>query len=102
MAKYAVATRSIYGPGNRAKAEASADRVYALYRSQPGFEHAHFIGFDEATGEYGSLTVFDNKEHAEAAFNATKQQREQVSRDLGIQRLGTSDFRIVELYEPKG
>jgi hypothetical protein len=102
MARYAVSTRSIYGPGNRSKAEASADRVYALYRSQPGFEHAHFIGFDEAIGEYGSLIIFDSKEHAEAAFNATRQQREQASRDLGIQRQGTPEFKIVELYEPRG
>ena len=36
MAKYAVATRSIYGAGTRSKAEQMADRVEGFYPSQAG------------------------------------------------------------------
>jgi hypothetical protein len=102
MAKYAVATRTVYGAGMRSMAEQMADRVNALYRSQPGFDHAHFINFDEARGEYGSLIVFDSKEHADAAINATSQQREQARTGLGLQRQGTPELTVVEFYEPKG
>jgi hypothetical protein len=102
MAKYAVATRSIYGPGNRSRAAQMADRVQALYRSQTGFEHAHFFVFDDATTEVGSLVVFDSREHAEAAVGATRQQREDAGKQIGVQRQGTPEFRVVELYEAQG
>jgi heme-degrading monooxygenase HmoA len=54
------------GAGNRSTIEGLVDEFDALYRAQKGFRHVFIIG-DEATGEYGSFSVWDSEEDAEAA-----------------------------------
>jgi hypothetical protein len=100
MTNYAVATRATYGPGNRSKADQLAERLAGVYRTQPGFEHAYFITFDDAAGEFGSLIVFDTRAHAEAALDASRQPREETGMQVGIQRKGTPERRVVELFGP--
>ncbi len=99
MTKFAVITRAMYGPGGRSKAETMASRLDAVYRLQPGYESAEYLSFDDATGEFGSLVLFDSKAHAEAAFQASQAVREQTTRDLGIVRHGTPERRIVEVLD---
>jgi heme-degrading monooxygenase HmoA len=97
MTKYAVITRAVYGPDGRSKAEEMASRLDGIYRSQPGYERAEYLSFDDTTGEFGSLVLFDTKAHAESAFQASQRVREQTTRDLGIVRRGTPERRIVEV-----
>jgi hypothetical protein len=74
-----------------------ASRLDKVYRSQPGFERSEYLSFDDATGEFGSVVVFDTKAHAELAFQASQAIRERTTAELGIVRRGTSERRIVEV-----
>jgi heme-degrading monooxygenase HmoA len=54
------------GPGKHSTIEDLVEEFDALYRSQKGFRHVFIIG-DETSGEYGSFSVWESKEDAEAA-----------------------------------
>jgi len=54
------------GPGKRSTIEKLVDEFDPLYRAQKGFRHVFVIG-DDATGEYGSFSVWASKEDAEVA-----------------------------------
>jgi len=54
------------GPVKHATIEGLVDEFDALYRAQKGFRHVFIIG-DKASGEYGSFSVWESKEDAEAA-----------------------------------
>ena len=98
MTDYAVVTRATYGPAGRRKAEELATRLASVYKAQPGFERADFLCFDDATGDFGSLVLFDSRAHAEAALESSQQTREQTTRELGIVRLGTPERSIAEVF----
>jgi len=97
MSKYAVITRAVYGPEGRHKAEEMASRLDSIYRTQPGYQRADYLSFDDTTGEFGSVVLFDTRAHAESAFQASQAVREQTTRQLGIMRRGTPERRIVEV-----
>ena len=54
------------GSEKRSTIEGLVDEFDALYRAQQGFRHVFIIG-DEASGEYGSFSVWESKEDADAA-----------------------------------
>lgn len=54
------------GLGKRSTIEKLVGEFDPLYRAQKGFRHVFVIG-DDATGEYGSFSVWESKEDAEAA-----------------------------------
>jgi heme-degrading monooxygenase HmoA len=54
------------GAGKHSTIEALVDEFDALYRAQKGFRQVLILG-DEASGEYGSFSVWESKEDAEAA-----------------------------------
>jgi quinol monooxygenase YgiN len=54
------------GPGERSTIEGLVNEFDALYRAQKGFRHVFILG-DEASGEYGSFSVWESKEDADAA-----------------------------------
>ncbi len=54
------------GPGKRSTIEKLVDEFDPLYRAQKGFRQVFVIGDDE-TGEYGSFSVWESEEDAEAA-----------------------------------
>ncbi len=54
------------GSGTRSTAEKLADQFAPALRSLKGFKRVTFLG-DETVGEYGSLSLWESKEDAEAA-----------------------------------
>ena len=54
------------GPGKHSTIKGLVDEFDDLYRAQKGFRHVFILG-DEASGEYGSFSVWESKEDAEAA-----------------------------------
>ncbi len=54
------------GEGKYSTIEGMVEEFDDLYRTQKGFKHVFIIG-DEASGEYGSFSVWESKEDAEAA-----------------------------------
>ena len=84
------------GPGMRPTAEKVADQLAPIYRSMKGFKGVMFIGDIEA-GEYGSLSLWESKEDAEALPGAVKRQ---LARIVGhLSRKGPSTRRIFEVYK---
>lgn len=65
------------GPGKRSTIEKLVDEFDPLYRAQKGFRHMFVIG-DEATGEYGSFSVWESKEDAKAANAVSAPQLQQA------------------------
>lgn len=55
------------GPGMRHAATAMADEAFKLTRTLNGFVSANYLIFDEESGEYGSMTVWQSKADADAA-----------------------------------
>jgi hypothetical protein len=54
------------GPGARARMEQLASRLDAMFRAQPGFRGVTFV-MDDAAGDYGSFSLWETREAAEAA-----------------------------------
>jgi heme-degrading monooxygenase HmoA len=87
------------GPGERAKMEALADKAASRYRQLKGFKGVTFFA-DEQEGLYGSLTLWESREDAEAAAAAAGPAlREELA---GIALRGQPQIRTVDVYEPKG
>ncbi len=85
------------GPGTRSTAEKLADQFAPALRSLKGFKRVTFLG-DETVGEYGSLSLWESKEDAEAAGAVMGPQLEQAV--SGIAK-GPPTRRLFEVYEPK-
>ena len=84
-------------PGTKKAAEAAADVVAPVFESLKGFRSATFFG-DETTGEYGTFTVWDTRENAEAVLAAVTP----VLRGaLGDLLNSPANVRVFEIYEPK-
>ena len=86
-------------PGDRSKMEALADTAASRYRQLKGFKGVTFFT-DEQEGVYGSLTVWESREDAEAAAAvAGPALREDLA---GVALHGQPQIRTVEIYEPRG
>jgi hypothetical protein len=85
------------GPGTRSAAEKLADQFVPALRTLKGFKRVTFLG-DETTGEYGSLSLWESKEDAEAAGAVIGPQLEQAV--SGIAKAPPTR-RFFEVYEPK-
>jgi heme-degrading monooxygenase HmoA len=89
------------GSGQRAEFERLADRFTPIFRAQKGFKSVTFFEADAAAGEYGSFSLWDTREDAEAADAALMSQLRQAVGEAGLQMQGTPTRRIGEGYEPK-
>ncbi len=85
------------GPGMRSAAEKMADQFAPALRTLKGFKGVTFFA-DETTGEYGSLTLWETKEDAEAAAAVTGPKLEQAV--SGIVKAPPTR-RFFEVYESK-
>ena len=85
------------GPGTRSAAEKLADQFAPALRTLKGFKGVTFLG-DETVGEYGSLSLWESKEDAEAAGAVIGPQLEQAV--SGIAKAPPTR-RFFEVYEPK-
>ncbi len=84
-------------PGSFATAEKLADNAASVIRTLKGFRNVTFFG-DDATGEYGSLSLWESREDAEAVSKVKKLQiRKLVSNILRE----PPTVRIFQVYEPK-
>jgi heme-degrading monooxygenase HmoA len=81
------------GPGMRPRMEALADQLASRFQSLPGFRSVTFL-MDDATGDYGSFSLWDSREAAEAASAA-------VSPHVARIFKGMLTPWIFEVYEPK-
>ncbi|MFC1910449.1 hypothetical protein ACFLXC_04075 [Chloroflexota bacterium] len=85
------------GVGMRATAEKIADEFTVVHKPLKGFKSAIYLG-DEASGEYGSLTIWETPEDIKTASNILQPKlKESLS---GIAK-GAPTVRIFEIYEPK-
>ena len=85
------------GPGARSTAQNIADQFALALRAMKGFNTITFFG-DDTTGEYGSLTLWETKEDAEAAAVVMGPKLEQAV--SGIAK-APPNRRFFEVYEPK-
>jgi len=87
------------GPGERPKMEAAADHAGPQYRQLQGFKGVTFFA-DEGEGLYGSLTLWETREDAEAA--AAKVGPRLQESLAGVTLRDQPEIRTVEIYEPGG
>ena len=85
------------GPGMRSAGEKLADQFAPALRAMKGFKTVTYFG-DDTTGEYGSFTLWETKEDAEAAAAVMRPKLEQAL--SGIAK-ATQTRRFFEVYEPK-
>ena len=81
------------GAGMRPRMEALAEQLAARFRTMPGFRSVTFV-MDEAAGDYGSFSLWDSREDAEAASTA-------IAPDVARVFRGLLTPWIFEVYEPK-
>jgi heme-degrading monooxygenase HmoA len=81
------------GPEMRARMEALADQLAERFRSLPGFRSVTFV-MDDATGDYGSFSLWDTREDAEAASAVVVPHVARIFQ-------GMLTPWIFEVYEPK-
>jgi heme-degrading monooxygenase HmoA len=89
------------GSGQRPEVETLAERFAPLFRAQKGFKSITFFEADAAAGEYGSLSLWETREEAEAADAALMPQLQQALGGAGLQVRGTPIRRIGEVFVPK-
>jgi heme-degrading monooxygenase HmoA len=89
------------GSGKRSEVEKLADRFTPIFKAQRGFKSVTFFEADAAAGEYGSFSLWETREDAEAADAALLPQLQQAVGGAGLQMRGTPIRRIGEVYEPK-
>lgn len=82
---------------NRKKIEEMADGIYAYTSSLQGFVSATYTVSEDET-EYGSFTIWESKEDAEAAGASI---RERVMPVLEGIATAPPVISIMEVYEPK-
>ena len=80
-------------PGMRPKMEKLADRLAADLKTLKGFRGVTFV-MDERSGDYGSFSLWDSKEDAEAASAAISPRVAKIFQ-------GMLTPWIFEVYEPK-
>lgn len=85
------------GPGMRSAAEKMADQFAPALRALKGFKRVTFFG-DETVGEYGSLSLWESKEDAEAAAAVIGPKLQQAVSGMAKE---PPTRRFFEVYEPK-
>jgi len=85
------------GPGMRSDAEKMADQFAPALRALKGFKRVTFFG-DETVGEYGSLSLWESKEDAEAAAAVIGPKLQQAVSGMAKE---PPTRRFFEVYEPK-
>jgi heme-degrading monooxygenase HmoA len=93
---YARLTMFTLGPGTRPTAEKIADQLAPALRDRKGFKNVTFF-MDEGVGEYGSLTLYESKEDAEAG-NPVEPKLQEILADIVK---GPPTLQLFEVYEPK-
>lgn len=84
-------------PENQSTAEQLADKAGAVMKTLPGFVHLTFFR-DDATGRYGSFSVWQTKENAEAVGQATELHIREMVSDILTE---PPSVQILDVYEPK-
>lgn len=92
---YARLTTFALRPGTRAEAEEIAGRFFQLLCEQPGHRHSTFY-FTEGGDQFGSFSVWDSREHAEAV---TQNVRVAAQAALGELLEGTWTTQILEVFQ---
>jgi len=85
------------GPEMRSTAENIAEKSFSTLKTLKGFKSVTFFG-DVTGGEYGSLSLWESKEDAEAATAVMGSKTEQAV--SGIVKAPPT-LRLYEVYEPK-
>lgn len=85
------------GPGMRDAATSMADEGYKMSKGLPGFLSATYLVFDEAKGDYGSLTVWKSEADANAAAEKLQPWLQQKA---GGMFKSPPVIRVAEVYEP--
>ena len=94
---YAQLVMLTLGPGTRSTGEKLADQFAPALRALKGFKRVTFFG-DETVGEYGSLSLWESKEDAEAAAKVLGPKLEQAVSGIAKE---PPTRRFFEVYEPK-
>ena len=81
------------GVGTRPRVEELADRLAPRFRSLQGFRGVTFL-MDDSTGDYGSFSLWDTREDAEAASAAINPHVARIFK-------GMLTPWIFEVYEPR-
>ncbi len=83
-------------PRRRSEVEAVSDRAFAIARQQQGFISIHFvISSDES--EYGSFSLWEQKDDAETGGGAIRSQLEATLQDLAT---APPTIDVYEIYKP--
>lgn len=85
------------GPGGRATATGMADEAFKMVKGLPGFVSATYLIFDEAAGDYGSMTIWNTE--ADAAAAAEKLQP-WLEKNLSGKVKAPPMVRVAEVYQP--
>ena len=85
------------GPGMRDAATGVANEAYKLSKGMPGFVSATYMIFDEASGDYGSLTVWKTESDADAA---AAKLTPWVQQKIGDRFKAPPVIRQAEVHEP--
>ena len=85
------------GPDSRSTAEAIADQSFPAYKTQKVFKGVTFLG-DQEKGNYGSLSLWETKEDAEAWIESAGPQFQKAI--AGIVK-SPPERHLFEIYEPK-
>ncbi len=84
-------------PGARGAAEAIANRVVPLIRSQPGCDRCEFFA-DHETGDYGLVVLWASPHDADAAAGVVSPI---LTAALEQVRATAETRRLFEVYQPK-
>ena len=95
---YARLVRITVGAADRPAMERLADASAPRYRTLKGFKGVTFLA-DEAQGQYGSLSLWESREDAEAAGQQMGPSMQQAV--AGIAK-GPPVVQVFEVYEPQG
>ena len=85
------------GPGQRDRMLALADESLRLNKSLPGFVSANYFVFDDAKGDYGSVTLWNSAADANAAGETL---RPWLQEKIGTLLSAAPVVRHAEVYEP--
>jgi hypothetical protein len=85
--------RFSFGSGKQADAQALADVIGPLIRSQPGCGGVTVFG-DEGTGEYGLFVLWDTEENANAAAQIVRPKLDEL---LSPHAKGPPDARLFKV-----
>jgi len=94
---YAQLVMLTLGPGTRSAAEKLADQFAPILKTLKGFKRITFFG-DETVGVYGSFSLWESKEDAEATAAVTGPKIEQA---VGGIAKSPPVRQYFEVYEPK-